>query len=219
MGKRVRRARRVPRVRRTQEERRTTTRTALLDATLQCLDEDGYAHTTTTRIARQAGVSRGAQLHHFPTKIELVTEAVAHLFERRHAEFLDAFARLPAEAARVEAAIDLLWEMFRGPTFLVWLELAVAARTDPELAEPVQRLTGEFTDLVERTFLDLFERPDTSNAFFDIAPRFAFAVLEGLAISRLHGPEEANSAAVVEALKSVAGLVMPPQSPTKPIVS
>jgi hypothetical protein len=87
------------------------------------------------------------------------------------------------------------------------------------LAEPVQRLTGEFTDLVERTFLDLFERPDTSNAFFDIAPRFAFAVLEGLAISRLHGPEEANSAAVVEALKSVAGLVMPPQSPTKPIVS
>jgi AcrR family transcriptional regulator len=207
----ARRARRTRRVRRTQEERSTATRTALLDATLECLEVDGYAHTTTTRIARQAGVSRGAQLHHFPTKIELVTEAVAHLFARRHAEFLDAFARLPAEAVRVEAAIDLLWEMFRGPTFVIWLELAVAARTDPELAEPVQRMTGEFFDLVERTFLDLFVRQSTSNPYFDIAPRFAFALLEGLALSRLHGPEDANTDAVVDAAKSIARLVMPPQ--------
>jgi AcrR family transcriptional regulator len=198
-------------VRRTQEERRTATRTALLDATLQCLEEDGYAHTTTSRIARLAGVSRGAQLHHFPTRIELVTEAVAHLFARRHAEFLEAFARLPAEAVRVEAAIDLLWQMFRGPTFVVWLELAVAARTDAELAEPVRRLTGEFIDLVERTFHELFERPPTSNPYFDIAPRFAFALLEGLALSRLHGPEDANTEAVVAAAKSIAQLVMPPQ--------
>jgi hypothetical protein len=58
-----------------------------------------------------------------------------------------------------------------------------------------------------------------SNPFFDIAPRFAFALLEGLALSRLHGPEEANSEAVVEAVKSIARLVMPPQPPSKPIVS
>src|SRR5882672_9007518 len=81
--------------RRTQEERSATTRALLLDATLECLTELGYARTTTTEIAERGGVSRGAQLHHFPTKAELVTEAVEHLFERRNEESREPFARLP----------------------------------------------------------------------------------------------------------------------------
>jgi len=201
----------VTRPRRTQAQRSSATRTALLDATLACLEEHGYAGTTTTEIAHRAGVSRGAQLHHFPTRTELVIEAMRHLFARRHAEFLDAFSRLPPEAVRVEAAIDLLWRMIGGPTFVVWLELAVAGRTDHELAEPVRRMTGEFLELVERTFHQLFEAPATPNPYFAIAPRFAFALLEGLALSRLHGADETRTEAVVEAVKSIARLVMPSQ--------
>ncbi len=121
------------RSRRTQAERRASTRTKLLDATIECLIELGYARTTTTEIAERAGLSRGAQLHHFPTKAELVTTAVEHLFERRHREFVQAFARRPAGADAAAAAIDILWSMVSGPTFHAWLELAVAARTDPEL--------------------------------------------------------------------------------------
>ena len=53
--------------RRTQAERREETRTALLDATIECLVEFGYAKTTTGRIADLAGVSRGAQIPYFRT--------------------------------------------------------------------------------------------------------------------------------------------------------
>src|SRR5436190_18849808 len=81
--------------RRTQAERRATTRTALLDATIDCLVEEGYAGTTTTRIVERAGVSRGAQVHHFPTKAELVAEAVRHLAGKRIEEFLQTMPRLP----------------------------------------------------------------------------------------------------------------------------
>ena len=49
---------------RLQEERSAETRGRLLDATVACLHEFGYAGTTTTEIARRAGVSRGAQVHH-----------------------------------------------------------------------------------------------------------------------------------------------------------
>src|SRR5437762_2972866 len=97
------------RPRRTQEERSASTRVRLLDATIECLFELGYANTTTTEIARRAGLSRGAQLHHFPTKAELVITAVDHLFARRTAEFRAAFANLPAGVDRAAAAIDLLW--------------------------------------------------------------------------------------------------------------
>src|SRR5262245_49359115 len=130
----------VERVRRTQAERSASTRTRLLDATLECLCDLGYARTTTPEIARRAGLSRGAQLHHFPTKAELVTSAVEHLFTRRDAEFREAFARVPPGTDRYAAAIDILWTMVSGPTFHAWLELAVAARTDPELRRDVKPL-------------------------------------------------------------------------------
>src|SRR5262245_20298415 len=110
-------------VRRTQAERSAATRARLLDATIECVLDLGYARTTTVEIARRARLSRGAQLHHFPTKAELVTAAVDHLFLRRHEEFRRAFATLPAEADRGAAAIDILWTMVSGPTFYAWLEL------------------------------------------------------------------------------------------------
>ena len=43
----------------------------LLDAALECLVELGYGGTTTSVVAARAGVSRGAQLHHFPTRAAL----------------------------------------------------------------------------------------------------------------------------------------------------
>lgn len=195
-------------VRRTQAERSATTRAQLLDATLACLEQQGYAGTTTTEIARRAGVSRGAQLHHFPTKVELVTQAVEHLFERRHAEFLAAFEQLPVGVEpRLEAAIDLLWSMVKGHTFLAWLELAVAARTHPELAEPVGALTRRFAATVDATFHRLF--PSTlPNPFSDAAPRFAFALLDGLALERLHTHDDAACEQVVDMLKRLAALII-----------
>src|SRR5512144_1268885 len=119
--------------RRTQEERTAAMKVRLLEATVECLFELGYAKTTTTEIAKRAGVSRGAQLHHFPTKAELVITAIDYVLNKRHKEFVSAFASLPAEANRAAVAIDLLWSIVSGPTFFAWLELMMAARTDAEL--------------------------------------------------------------------------------------
>ena len=169
------------RERRTQAERSASTRGRLLDATIACLHDLGYARTSTPEIARRAGLSRGAQLHHFPTKAELVTSAVDHLFRRRREEFLRAFHERPAGQDPAEAAIDILWSMVSGPTFYVWLELTVAARTEAELREPVAALTRRLTGLVEDTFRELFPAPAAPNPFYAVAPRFAFALLDGLA--------------------------------------
>ena len=74
---------------RTQQERSTRARALLLDATIDCLVELGYAHTTVIEISERAGVSRGAQQHHFTTKAELMTSALEHLFTRLAAKILD----------------------------------------------------------------------------------------------------------------------------------
>jgi AcrR family transcriptional regulator len=197
------------RARRTQAERSASTRARLLDATIGCLHDLGYAGTSTPEIAKRAGLSRGAQLHHFPTKAELVTSAVQRLFDRRREEFLKAFAARPAGSDPVEAAIDILWSMVSGPTFKVWLELAVAARTDPELGEPVGELTERLSAIVEQTFRELFPAPREPNPFFDVAPRFAFALLDGLALEAISGRDPRAHEPVLAALKALAHLVMP----------
>ena len=197
------------RIRRTQEERSATTRARLLDATIECLSELGYGGTTTTEIADRAGVSRGAQLHHFPTKAELVTTAVEHLFERRTEEFRAAFAALPSSVDRHSAAIDLLWSSVSGRPFDAWLELLVAARTDAELRKTVAAISARFGENVERTYRELFPEPSAPNPIFQLAPFFTFALLEGLALARIPRADDPRIPAAIDLLKQLARLALP----------
>lgn len=121
---------------RTQQQRRDETRRALLDAAVESLIEVGFARTTTLEVQRRAEVSRGALLHHFPSKAELLVAAVDHLAEMRARELKHFANQLPNERdgrARTEAVLDLLWQCFSGTMFQVSMELRTAARTDPEL--------------------------------------------------------------------------------------
>lgn len=172
--------------RRTQAERTAATRAALLAATVDALVENGYRHTSTQAIAKRARVSYGALLHHFPTKIDLLTAAVQHLLELREAEFRKAMADLPPDTPKAEAAIDVLWSMFRGPAFTAWLELRVAARTDAELGIAVAAVDERFHDTCIEIFRELFvdetaAAPDLPH----IAVGILFTFLDGLALSRL----------------------------------
>lgn len=133
---------------RTQEERTRAMRQRLLEATVECLVERGWSGTSTTLVSQRAGVSRGAQLHHFPTKNDLVLAAVEHLSEVRGDELRRAAERLPRGKRRTRAVLDMLAEHFTSPVFAAALELWVAARTDPELhaaVAPLEQRVGRDT--------------------------------------------------------------------------
>src|SRR5204862_515650 len=85
------------RVPRTQQQRRDETRRALLDAAVESLIEVGFARTTTLEVQRRAEVSRGAFLHHFTSKAELLVAAIAHLAEMRAIELKQLSAELPTD--------------------------------------------------------------------------------------------------------------------------
>lgn len=131
---------RVTTVRVPQEERTRAMRQRLLDATVELLGERGWSGTSTTLISQRAGVSRGAQLHHFPTKNALVVAAVEHLQQQRTVDLADAVAELPRGPRRTRAVLEVLAEQFTGPLFSAALELWVAARTDNTLRASVAPL-------------------------------------------------------------------------------
>jgi AcrR family transcriptional regulator len=132
----------------TQPEKSAATQQALLDSTIETLIELGYDKATTTEISERAGLSRGAHLHHFGTRGVLLAAAARALATRVQQELELAVADLPRGAKRSGAALDVLWKLYTGPLFQAVLELAIHARTDPELSrdlQPVRDLIGAVT--------------------------------------------------------------------------
>lgn len=123
-------------------------RSRLLDATVELLVERGFGGTTTTLVSERAGVSRGAQLHHFPSKNSLVVAAVEHLAAVRRAELASAVEQLPQSARRTRAVVRMLGDLYSSPVFNAALELWVAARTDATLraaVAPLEQRVGRDT--------------------------------------------------------------------------
>jgi AcrR family transcriptional regulator len=98
---------------RTQQERSAAMRRRLLDATIDCLVAYGYAGTTTTKVTELAGVTRGAQVHHFPTRADLVAAAVRHLAAKRTELAFDKIDSVRRAPDPLDAALDLMWRSIR----------------------------------------------------------------------------------------------------------
>jgi AcrR family transcriptional regulator len=198
-----------PVARRTQEERRAQTRARLLDATADCLAELGWAGTTTTEVARRAGVSRGAQQHHYRTKTELVAAAIEYLLQRQRAEYERAFAQLPANDRNVDGAIDLLWKIYQGPLFAAVLELVMAARTDSELRPICASINEQVAELTVSTFGRIF--PDSAaSPMMPAVLRGMLAMFTGLALARgLDGDPHDHCSEILDYVKALGRLLVP----------
>lgn len=166
----------------TQEEKSAETRRRLLDASIACLVERGYANTTTSEIAERAGLSRGAQLYHFPRKEELLASAVEHLFEMLVSEMKEKVSRLSNENDRRAFAIDLLWEIANGRLMTAWIELVVASRTDSYLRESVSAAHYRSWEFIDRSFKELFPRPIEAGSDYELIPQIVLLLLDGLAL-------------------------------------
>lgn len=123
------------RPRRTQGERSEAMRQRLIDATLECLETDGYAGTTISRIIEVAGVSRGAPVHHFPSKNALIAAAAEQLIRRIYIQLGEAVTHLEQSENRLTDLILVSWRaVFNQPGNKALNELLLASQRDAELA-------------------------------------------------------------------------------------
>jgi len=196
------------RVPRTQQQRREETRRALLDAAVESLIEVGFARTTTLEVQRRADVSRGALLHHFPSKAELLVAAVDHLAEMRARELKSLSSQLPPEGtepaegalrrspaehapgsdARTGAVLNLLWQCFSGTFFKVSMELRTAARTDAELRPVLTVAERSLRDRIVAQSRTLFGRAVAEHPGLERALDLTLQLMIGAAMSAvLHG--------------------------------
>ncbi len=193
---------------RTQAQRRDEMRRVLLDAAVDSLVEHGFAGTTTLEVQRRAGVSRGALLHHFPSKAELLVATIGHLTEMRARELKARASELPEGPARIDAVLDLLWECFAGPLFQVSIELRAAARTEPELRRVLTAAERGVRDGILAQTRAMMGKDVAARPGFEAAIDLTLHLMMGAATTALLHGEEARIGGLIARWKSMFPLVL-----------
>jgi AcrR family transcriptional regulator len=166
-----------------QQRKSLATRNAVLDAALACLSEAGYAGCSLQVVADRAGISRGAMLHHYASKLDLMEAVVEYAFYRRMAEFLARIRALTeAERAERNAGVEISYESCLTPEYRAYLELHLASRTDPELRDcfldRARRYDRVWRDEVEKVFPEWVGDPR-----LDLMTDFVWSMVEGYALN------------------------------------
>ncbi|MCP2277390.1 TetR/AcrR family transcriptional regulator [Nocardia amikacinitolerans] len=135
------------------QDRSRATRQRLLEATIDCLAEMGWAAATVAVVAERAGVSRGAAQHHFPTREDLITGALEYMFDTRmdqaKAEAVT-IAGVAEGVGRTQAVVAGLVESYTSPLFKAALQVWTHAAADPVLRERIVPLEAKFGRIAHR---------------------------------------------------------------------
>lgn len=130
-------------------------RRRLLNSAIETLHDRGYAAASTTEILRRAKVSRGAMLHHFPTKVDLMLATAFHILELQTSRYRDALALIADPRERFLGITRIVWRALREPTGMALLELLMATRSDPELGRRFPAVGRQFEAVHEEEMRQL----------------------------------------------------------------
>lgn len=139
--------------RRTQKDRSEATQRRVLNATLTCIAERGYAAVSLQDIATEAGVSRGAITHHYARKSELTAAAIDHFFSHRFERFLQEAEE--HKSMSLSERMDLI-DRDTEEYLSVGLEILVALKADEDLRHKYAELGKRRTLDMNETYSEIF---------------------------------------------------------------
>ena len=190
-----------------QAEKSAITRSAILEATIQCLLELGYANTTTALIANYAEVSRGAMMHHFPSRMSVMRAVIDYLHVRRLDEYRYLMADIDDPASKltdkaIRESVESAWRYVNLPSFLAYEEMLAASRTDAELRQIIEPVEKDF----EKQFLNTVKAvfPHWKNlARLEGAHDMVQFLMKGMALSHMSARKNARAKRVMTYLTAI----------------
>jgi len=176
-----------------QAQKSAMMRDTILDAALDCFITIGYASTTTAKIAEKAKVSRGAMLHHFPSKTELIQAAVEYLHDQLLQSYFSNIEKisgnLPVDE-RNRMGLQGYWQYLTSDLYVAYHELCVAGRTDPELQHILEDSIERFDKNISDSNAKLFPEWVDRGELYDLAMDITKFLMEGMAVSQIVSQKE-----------------------------
>lgn len=166
-----------------QARKSAATRNQIISAAIRCIVELSYSKTTMIKISEKAGLSRGATLHHFPSKMDIIRAVVDYLHEKRILAFRRSIREIPEDTDMANVAVQAYSDHVNHPIYVALFELSVAARTDNELKAILHPAQLAFDREWYETAWDLFPEWHSDRKAFDLALHLSQQLMEGMAIS------------------------------------
>lgn len=171
--------------RRSQAERSSETQERIIIAAIDVLRERGFAGLRVADVTEVAGVSRGAQSHHFHSKAELVLAVFARVFEDASRESAARIDAVRPEDDVVAAMVADASAFFLGENFSIGMDLLGAADRDPELRDSVRLIARNNRLQVEQRWIAQLEQRGLSQAIAEDLLWLIFSMIRGLSVRLL----------------------------------
>lgn len=190
--------------RRTQEQRRRQTKEAILKATMTVLIEDGYEKFTTTRVAKTAGVSRGAQENYFRTKNELIVAATRYALTRAAEHARSLAERAPRSSEPVDKFLADSKSFFFSPTYLALMEIVAVARRNAELAKANTPVVRQFRRILNTIWIDALCEAGYERRSVVSFVKMTHYLLRGMALTMMWQPRRSEYPKMLEEWRRTA---------------
>ncbi len=178
--------------RRTQAERSGQTQDRVIDAAIELLRQKGYAGFRVADVTDLAGVSRGAQSHHFPTKVSLVMAAFRRVFERSAEASRQRISALKVDDDVIKAIMADAEDYFFGKDLAIGLDMLGAGGRDPELRSEAQEIAKSNRLLIEDMWLDVLQKRGLPQQDAEDIVWLVMSMIRGLAVRMLWQRDQAR---------------------------
>lgn len=175
----------APPRRRTQAERTAETRLRILKAAANLIRRRGYARFRTAEVATEAGVSRGAQLHHFPTKDSLVVATLEYVFEQAQILSRRRAAAVNRPRDLIEAIIEDAKEFFFSEHFMVAIDIVLSTSTDQAVRKKILDISRKARRPVEAAWGEALAASNVPPAVAADVVALTLGVVRGMALRTL----------------------------------
>jgi AcrR family transcriptional regulator len=181
-----------------QEAKSERARNTICKATVACLGQIGYAETSINRVVEQAGVSKGALQHHFPSKEDLMASTAAYLLQKslRYADT----AKVSRDPGDIRSRLLKIWDtLIDTRAYLALLEILIASRTDKVLHQRIAYELEASIHQIDDSFLALYGELDESvRGDVKLIMTANRCFMRGLLIERQYGLSKGEQRRVLE---------------------
>jgi AcrR family transcriptional regulator len=174
-----------PARRRTQAERSEETRTRILKAAANLIRKRGYARFRTAEVAKEAGLSRGAQLHHFPTKDSLVVATLEHVFEQAQVQSRRRASAVNRPRDLIEAVIEDAREFFFSEHFMVAIDIVLSTSTDQSVRKQILDISRKARRPVESAWSEALAANGVPGQLASDLVALTLSLVRGMALRTL----------------------------------